>query len=88
MSEQKCKREPMDHQYTSVIERLVPGSGLAIFNDTTKNARRRSASHQVYRVLSCMSAAMRSRADAHNRSAERVEIPSASEVSAVVKPAK
>ena len=77
-----------DHQRESIIKRLMPGAGLAVYHDTADNDRHKRSSHQIYRVLSFMSAAIRSRADAHKRSTERVEIPSASEVSTVVKPAK
>jgi hypothetical protein len=77
-----------NHHRQSIIERLMPGAGLVVYRNTTDNDRYKRTNHKIYRVLSCMSAAMRSRADAHMRSTERVEIPSASEVSAVVKPAK
>ncbi len=77
-----------NHHRQSIIERLMPGAGLMVYHDTADNDRCKRSNHKIYRVLSCMSAAIRSRADAHRRSTERVEIPSASEVSAVVKPAK
>jgi hypothetical protein len=88
MNNQKTGHEPLVHQHNSIIERLMPGAGVNIYRHTDNSDRRKRPNHQLYRVLSCMSAAMRSRAEAHNRSTERVEIPNASEVSAVVKPAK
>ncbi len=88
MNNQNTGHEPLNHQHNSIIERLMPGAGMSVYRDTDNRARRKRLNHQLYRVLSFMSAAIRSRADAHKRSTERAEMPNASEVSAVVKPAK
>jgi|GEM_PF-3568398 len=88
MNNRKAAHEPLDHQHRSIIERLMPGAGMNVYRETDNSVRRKSSNHQLYRVLSFMSSAMRSRAEAHKRSTERVEMPNASEDSAVVKPAK
>lgn len=73
-----------------VRERLVPGGGKALFQECacrpadSASGRRR----QLYCLVSSISSAMRERADDQNRSTERSETPSASAVSAVVRPAK
>lgn len=73
-----------------VRERLVPGGGKALFRECAgreadaASGRRR----QLYCLVSSISSAMRERADDQARSTERSETPSASAVSAVVRPAK
>ena len=52
--------------------------------DSTESAERRLA----YSLFSSIKAAIRERADDHNRSTDRSAMSSASDVSAVVKPAK
>lgn len=52
--------------------------------DSEESAERRLA----YSLFSSIKAAMRERADDHNRSTDRSAISNASDVSAVVKPAK
>lgn len=73
-----------------VRERLVPGGGKALFRECA--GRRADAASgrrlQLYSLVSSMSSAMRERADDQSRSTERAETPSASAVSAVVRPAK
>ncbi len=85
-------RQPAEHppRRRELRERLVPGGGQAVYRDCTGPAvdeasRRR---RDVYSLLSSISAAMRDLAEDQNRSAERSDTPSASAVSAVVRPAK
>ncbi len=84
--------EPMekavDQSEQLIKGKLIPGAGLSVYRCLDEQSAQNIAGRQVYRVLSLMRAAIRSRAVAHSRSTERFETPKASAVSAVVKPAK
>jgi len=71
-------------------DRLVPGGGKALFRECT-GTRSDAASgrrRQLYSLVSSISSAIRERAADQDRSTERSDKPSASAVSAVVRPAK
>ena len=73
-----------------VRDRLVPGGGKALFREC-RGTRRDAESgrrQQLYSLVSSISSAIRLRAEDQNRSTERSDRPSASAVSAVVRPAK
>lgn len=78
-----------DHR-RGVRERLVPGGGKALFRECAGAPANAAAGRrrQLYSLVSSISSAMRERADDQRRSTDRSETPSASAVSAVVKPAK
>lgn len=83
---------PMDNaidQTAQIIkDKLVPGAGFSLYRCLDEQAVKNKAGRHVYRVLSLMRAAIRSRAVAHRRSTDRAETPKASAVSDVVNPAK
>lgn len=86
------KNPPMEKaidQTAQLIKgKLIPGAGLSVYRYLDEQGVNNKAGRHVYRVLSLMRAAMRSRAVAHRRSTERAETPNASAVSDVVNPAK
>jgi len=69
---------------------LAPGGAVLIYESLKGMAGNRSSLPQqgIYYALPLISSAIRERASAHNRSAERSETLRLSAVSAVVKPAK
>jgi hypothetical protein len=69
---------------------LAPGGAVSIYESLTgREGDRPSLRLQgIYYALPLISSAIRERASAHNRSAERSETLRLSAVSAVVKPAK
>lgn len=77
-------------QARDVRERLVPGGGKALFRECAGRQADAASGwrRQLYSLVSSINSAMRERADDQARSTERSETPSASAVSAVVRPAK
>ena len=68
---------------------LVPGGAVLTYELTrSKYSPGASERWRRYSLLSSMSSAIRERADDQNRSTDRSDMSNASEVSAVVKPAK
>lgn len=73
----------------AIERRLELGANDSEFLGLEKSDSEESAErHLAYSLFSSIKAAMRERADDHNRSTDRSAISSASDVSAVVKPAK
>ena len=85
-------KKPASHKSTRRVDverQLVPGGA----SDHYAKLRRLDVDEcekrwLAYALLSSINSAIRERADAHRRSTERCGMSSASEVSAVVKPAK
>lgn len=68
---------------------LVPGGASRLYMSFNQIETEESEGRWfAYSLLSSISSAIRERTEDQSRSTERTEIPSASEVSAVVKPAK
>lgn len=69
---------------------LVPGGGKALLQECGQgpDGRESRRRRELYSLVSSISAAIRVRAEDQSRSTDRPETPSASAVSAVVRPAK
>lgn len=79
----------LEEQRKAQIEaRLTPGGAQQLCHSLPGRTAPNDRLQRLYRLLSLMSSAMRERADDQSRSALRVDVPSASAVSAVVNPAK
>lgn len=83
METEKGRRE-------SITERLEPGGAIKVLTqvsaaDLQAYTRQLIASYALYYSIN---SAMRDRAADHSRSADRGDVPSASAVSSIVKPAK
>lgn len=69
-------------------ELLVPGGGVAAFRESRSETLRSDADRLVYLLESSINSARRDRDAAQRRSTDREDVPSASAVSSVVRPAK
>lgn len=84
-----AKQRPGKSSMTDLDRRLQPGGALNALQEIDGHAFAGSRQRRlVYDLFSSISAAMRERPSDQSRSTERTGIPSASDVSAVVKPAK
>ena len=77
-----------EHRIDAYRAMLQPGGGLDAFESLRARDSTSKRRLVIYRVVSLINAAMRSRASAQKRSTERSDVDNASAVSAVVKPAK
>jgi len=85
----KRSTPPKITRRAEVKRQLVPGGATAHYTTLRRlDVEECEVRWLAYALLSSISSAIRERADAHRRSTERCEMSSASEVSAVVKPAK
>ena len=74
---------------SGIEQLLVPGGASRLYMSFNKTETEESEGRWfAYSLLSSISSAIRERAEDQSRSTDRTEISSASEVSAVVRPAK
>ena len=72
----------------TTLDSLTPGGGTLVFEQLRQREPTATRRYAVYRALDSIRAAMRSRADDHQRSAVRGDTPMTSAVSDVEYPAK
>ena len=90
MSKDRRRSGSQPAEAPDFLERLVPGGGQALYGDLSDGPGGDESRHRryLYSLVSSIRVAIRDRADDQKRSTERSDTPSASAVSAVVRPAK